>query len=167
MVGADYGLVVVLGPITVFLGVGDRLVGVGKGRELFFGRERRLFRRVVGDYLGGFARHDSRFLRGLVRVTRLGYYRLVRDGDRFAVGLRYLGADGGDNVDVPTGELSRESDILASATNSERLLVLGNGDPRAVPRLIEGDFHRLGGGERLSYVFARGPAPLPDVPAPP
>src|SRR3989338_8879402 len=103
MVGADYGLVVVLGPITVFLGVGDRLVGAGKGRELFFGGERSLFRRVVGDYLRPFPRHFPCFFRDGVWVSRFGHYRLMRDGARLTVGLRYLGADGGDDVDVPTG----------------------------------------------------------------
>jgi hypothetical protein len=78
------------------------------------------------------------------------------------IGGLFFTAHGAD-VDLPAGETRCEADVLATAADSERLLVVGNLSDRAILVLMEFDREDLGRLERLLHEVGSILGPFDDI----
>ena len=115
---------------------GDNRKFLGRRRQdLVGGAEAGLVQRE-----GGFLAHAGDAGQEVVRRGRLGLLPLRQ---RLALPLTY-------DVEMPADELGGEADVLASASDRQRELILGDDDDDVMGVLVDLDGGDLGGGEGVA-----------------
>src|SRR5260370_16315636 len=86
---------------------------------------------------------------------------LAAAAELFRAPLRLLGL--GQDVDVPSGELRAEADVLTAPSDGQAQLIVGHHDFDAALLLVHHHFGDLGRGERIDYESRRIGRPRDNV----